>query len=84
MKDLEVASPRAVEPKPTIALYNPCSVVAVATFTYHWEAAASYWIGCPVSPDFLSDTLLSTLRIPPLLLIVISESDRALFKVSAI
>ena len=46
------------------------SVAAVATLIYHWFSVVSYWIGCPTSPEFLSLTLLTTLRVPPLSLTV--------------
>ena len=36
---------------------------------YHWFCVVSNWIGCPVSPGFLSDTRLTMLNVPPLLLI---------------
>ena len=33
-----------------------------------------YWIGCPISPEFLSDTRLTIFRDPPKLLIVSAEA----------
>ena len=59
------------------------SVAAAATLTYHWLWEASHWIGCPISPEFLSDTLLTTLKTPPLLLILIASPSNASFKVFA-
>ena len=43
------------------------SVAADATLTYHPVVlpVPIYWIGCPMSPEFLSDTLLTTLSNPP-------------------
>ncbi len=48
------------------------SLGVVETFTYHWLFVVSYWIGWPSSPEFLSDTLLTTFKEPPRLLIVSS------------
>ena len=42
MKVLGVAEPKEVEPRPTILLKILFSVLAVDTFTYHWELAVSY------------------------------------------
>ena len=55
-----------VDPSPTIVEKISLSVAAVPTVTYHWLWSLSYCIGCPISPAILSDTLLSTWRIPPL------------------
>ena len=49
--------------------------------TYHW---LSYWTGCPISPAFLSLTLLITDKTEPPLLIVIELSIAASFCVWAI
>ena len=32
------------------------------------------WIGCPISPEFLSDTRLTTLSVPPKLFMVNAEA----------
>ena len=53
------------------------SVTAVPTLTYHWLSVVSYWTGCPVSPANLSLTLLSTVRVPPRLLIVSALASTA-------
>ena len=58
-------------------------MAAAATLTYHWLWAESHWIGCPISPEFLSDTLLTTLKTPPLLLILIASPSNASLKVFA-
>ena len=61
------------------------SVAADATLTYHPVVlpVPIYWIGCPISPEFLSDTLLTTLSNPPFPLILSSLSFNASFKVFA-
>ena len=61
------------------------SVAAVETLTYHPVVlpVPIYWTGCPISPEFLSDTLLTTFSNPPLPLNVSSLSFNASFKVFA-
>ena len=59
------------------------SAELVETPMNHWLLVVSYWIGCPISPEFLSDTLLTTLKTPPLLLILSGVSVFASFKVLA-
>ena len=60
------------------------SDAAVATLTYHWFRVVSNPIGCPISPDFLSETLLTIFNIPPLELIVTGVSLIASFSDFAI
>ena len=61
-------------------------MAAVPTVIYHWLFVLSYWIGCPISPDTLSDTLLSIWTIPPFELISTAfvGLEIASFKVCAI
>ena len=67
---LGVESPKDVVPNPTQTVLNmSLSVDAVETLTYHWLFALSHWTGWPISPEFLSDTLLTIVRVPPRLLI---------------
>ena len=80
---LGVASPSAVVPNPTIVEWMLFSVAAADTWTYQLLFTSSYWTGCPRSPDFLSETLLSTVKDPPLELIVIGLLEIASFKVLA-
>ena len=75
MNDLGVALPKAVDPSPTTTSSNILlSVAAVETFTYHWFSVVLYCIGCPISPEFLSDTRLTIFKDPPRLLIVNPEA----------
>ena len=82
--DLEVESPRDAVPRPVIT--SECirlSVDAVETLIYHWLPEVSYWTGWPISPEFLSDTLLTTFNDPPRLLIVNACAFLASFSVFA-
>ena len=53
------------------------------TLVYHCDCVGSHWIGCPISPEFLSDTLLTTVRTPPLSLIGNAVPSIASFRVLA-
>ena len=58
--------------------------MSIPTLIYHWFlTTSSYWIGCPISPEFLSDTLLTTFNDPPRLLIVKAVAFSASLKVLA-
>ena len=61
------------------------SVEAVETLIYHpvLLPVPIYWTGCPISPEFLSETLLTILSNPPLPLKDSSLSFNASFKVFA-
>ena len=84
MNDLGVDSPIAVVPKPTTtSSYNALSVEAVETLIYHWFSVVLYWIGCPISPEFLSDTRLTTFNDPPKLLMVNADAFLASVSVFA-
>ena len=71
-KVLGDATPSPVVPSPTMVEKMLFSVAAVATLTYHWFSVTSYWTGWPISPEFLSETLLTTLRTPPFSLTAIA------------
>ena len=75
--------PNPVDPIPVIISNIAFSVEAAATLTYHWVWSPSHWIGCPISPEFLSDTLLTTFKRPPLLLIAIGSPSTESLKVLA-
>ena len=60
------------------------SVDADATLINHWEFVVSYWIGCPISPEFLSDTLLTTFSTPPFALMLSGVPFSASLSVFAI
>ena len=47
------------------------------------DPVPKYWIGCPISPEFLSDTLLSTVNAPPFSFIEIGFALVASLKVFA-
>ena len=46
-------------------------------WTNHWPALASYWIGCPESFGFLSDTLLIILNLSVILATVATKTGTA-------
>ena len=63
--------------------FIPAPAVSIPTVIYHWFlTTSSYCIGWPISPAFLSDTLLTILNGPPRLLSVradaLSASDNVL------
>ena len=63
----------------------PESVVSIPTLIYHWFLTTlSNCIGDPISPEFLSDTLLTTFNSQPRLLIVSAEAFSASDSVLAI
>ena len=71
-------------PNPTqTVLKMSLSVEAVETLINHCDSEESYWTGCPISPEFLSDTLLTTVRVPPRLLIASAVAFNASVSVFA-
>ena len=80
---LGVFVPNAVVPTPIIVGYISLSIVSLDTLTYQFLFGISNWIGCPISPDLLSDTLLTTVNSPPVLLMVRAVPSNASFKVLA-
>ena len=81
--DLGVLLPNAVVPTETKVGYISLLDVVAETLTYQFFLSVSNWIGCPISPDFLSDTRLTIVSSPPVLLIVSAVPSNASFKVLA-
>ena len=55
-----------------------CIVLSVElVWTNHWFALVSYWIGCPASFGFLSDTLLITLNLSDVLATDLTKTGTA-------
>ena len=65
MNVLGEADSRPATAKSLTAIPIWLSVEAVETLIYHLLESVLYWIGCPTSPEFLSDTLLTIERLPP-------------------